>query len=754
MNQYGPRQPNGPAQDPRNGSFGARVNGRPNEEVESNQARAARFEDEKKRIIESCFAKRDPDGTQLESYITHVKVIEDAIYPSSPPPPDAPPSNKKSRVILVAVRRSGKVRVHKARENPSGTFSIGKTWNLDELTAIQSYTAFMPGNQQEAYEKNWAGNTGFIVSLGKPYYWQAATGKEKDFYIASLIKIFRKYTGGKLPQLIGFPAQDLEMLGSASPNPQTPTMKNQTPPISQTAVPSPPQIPAATAPRPQSPYSARAPSRGTNRSESQDHGAYGQNEYRPVTREKQRLPSEDAARSPQRLPDQPAPSDTSSQSFRDRQPSQDSYGSRGPPKQDLLQAQPPRPSISPKSSQSSLPQMERRAELPVSTQNGTQNPGLSAFEAARRNLALAAKSQESVGAKSDYSAPSRPITSSGGRKTPEPVPPMPQKEYEALPERRRPPIALDQSSFEELSVQETSNTAFFTPSETPKNASGASTPKDAPTTASTKPQQAEYFNAKPPTIAQDVAATPSIPGAFTEPKATTPGDTKEAVQTPPPTEKHDERGADQQKKDEEEYRPGLGPMLKKKSGKDIANQFRKAALAASAFQPRSGGAGARLKAMQEKTSNEPDGITGVVPAPLLRGMSSDSAVSTPSVVSPGLEKERPHTPLSNSILPKVQIQRTATDDSAASVKSAAPPKQPVEQPKVEPRPSSPEKARSRSPQRKRRQRQEAEIEKYCSILSLDPRIMEGRGADFNEILTEFGWEGKLPEKQKNRGLRS
>ncbi|KAI9874716.1 MAG: hypothetical protein M1823_007623, partial [Watsoniomyces obsoletus] len=154
----------------------------------------------------------------------------------------------------------------------------------------------MPGNQQEAFEKSWAGNTGFIVSLGKPYYWQAPTSKEKDFYIASLIKIFRKYTGGKLPQLIGFPARDLEMLGSASPAPegrQTSVTKMQTPPISQTSLPSPRQIPAAASPRPQSPYSAPAPSGEINQSESQDHGAYGQNEYRPMNREGQRLPSED-----------------------------------------------------------------------------------------------------------------------------------------------------------------------------------------------------------------------------------------------------------------------------------------------------------------------------------------------------------------------------------------------------------------------------------------------------------------------------
>lgn len=38
------------------------------------RARAERFEDEKRRIIESAFAKKDDDGSQVESYITHVKV--------------------------------------------------------------------------------------------------------------------------------------------------------------------------------------------------------------------------------------------------------------------------------------------------------------------------------------------------------------------------------------------------------------------------------------------------------------------------------------------------------------------------------------------------------------------------------------------------------------------------------------------------------------------------------------------------------
>ena len=124
--------------------------------AENIRARAERFEDEKRRIIESLFAKKDDDGSQVESYITHVRIIEDAAHPSSPPPSNSSPDNKKDRAIIIAVRKSGRVRVHKARENTSGTFSIGKTWDLDSLGPIQSYNEPVPG-------------VGFSVSLGKPY---------------------------------------------------------------------------------------------------------------------------------------------------------------------------------------------------------------------------------------------------------------------------------------------------------------------------------------------------------------------------------------------------------------------------------------------------------------------------------------------------------------------------------------------------------------------------------------------------------
>ncbi|KAG7286042.1 hypothetical protein NEMBOFW57_008341 [Staphylotrichum longicolle] len=176
-------------------------------------SRAERFEDEKRRIIDSCFSKRDEDGSLQETYITHIKITEFQTSPTSPPPPSArTPQYEKPRVIIVAVRKSGRVRVHKSKENPNGTFSIGKTWFLDDLTAIESFTSSTatPNHQQ------WAGDVGFVVTLGKPYYWEAQTDKEKKFFIASLVKIYSKYTGGRTPSLTGFEQRELEqVLGGA-----------------------------------------------------------------------------------------------------------------------------------------------------------------------------------------------------------------------------------------------------------------------------------------------------------------------------------------------------------------------------------------------------------------------------------------------------------------------------------------------------------------------------------------------------------
>lgn len=729
----------------RNGSLSG-PGAKPVEQLETNQTRAARFEDEKRRIIESCFNKRDPDGMQLESYITHVKILEDGSYPSSPPPPESPQANKKSRVILVAVRRSGKVRVHKARENPTGTFSIGKTWNLDELNMIISYTSLVPATPQQQMEKQWASATGFTVSLGKPYFWAAPTPKEKDFFLASLIKIYKKYTGGKIPELIGFAPQEITQFTGTPSSQSTPTPQTTFSPIIPSdhspPQPLPPSVPPLSVNRPQSPYTSQPPpSRDGNRIASQEQErSFNRQDYRPGTREGPQPPLQSDNRAFAR-PDRGPPMQES--------PRIQPYGAqlrrddrRTPSLNDSLQPTPPRPSISPKGSQSSLQRVEPPLQPQPLRPNGLVVAKPAGLDLSGKRLAPA-PSQDSfrnAGGSEAYSS-SRPSTATTDRKIPEPPPSLPVLDFDGLSG----PTAEADLKPEQLAPSQNSST-FVTPLGTPSGLQEEDqVQKDAGYFTSKKSQELQEEDSnhvQPPVVVKEPTARQGAPAQITN----------EAI-TAEPTENN------VLAKFEEEHRPGLGPMVKKKSGKDIANQFRKAALAASAFQPRQGGAGARLKAMQEKHSDEPDGITSVVPAPLFRGMSTDSGRSaTPDPAGLGIERDLP-TPkpvLPNDAIPRVQIERTATAESVAR------PETPVRTPALvsvevsndAARATSPDKAVSGSPQRKRRLRLEAEVEKYCAALDIHPRIMEGRGADFNELLTEFGWDGRLLNQSKVEDLEA
>lgn len=736
-----------------------RPNGRQSDQQESNQSRAARFEDEKKRIIEACFSKRDPEGMQLESYITHVRILEDASYPSSPPPPDSPPSNKKHRVILVAVRRSGKVRVHKARENPNGSFSIGKTWNLDELTAIISYSSLIPANPQQQMEKQWASGTGFTVSLGKPYFWAAATAKEKDFFIASLIKIYRKYTGGKVPELIGFAPQEIQQLTGIPSTQNTPTSKIAFSPI----VPSPtpptpaqqfsttsPSVPAISANRPQSPYAAVQPpaSRDGPRIDPQEQPrGFGRQEYRPPTREAVRPPSSQAEERAPGLPPRPnhrvpPQEDPRSQPYGAHLRQEDA---RKPSTPESLQPPPLRPSASPKGPQMKPPTAEPALEPPPLRPNGLGTPkgGSQDFSMRRTGPSAGqdpfANSRDS--GRAETLSNSRPSTATSDRKTAEPPPSLPALDFGLYPEPKKPPttaaLHVDQK-VEQRGPPSQANSTFETPLGTPSGMREDEQQK--------KP---DYFANEKAVRENNVsqANVPIAPGSVSGSATTNEPESLKSANEAASTEAGE---APAPPKTEEEYRPGLGPMVKKRSGKDIANQFRKAALAAGAFQPRQGGAGARLKAMQEKLSNEPDGVTSVVPAPLKRGMSGDSARSgTPDLPTPNIEKglPTPKVPAKDAV-PRVQIERSATSESVTppvtrATKPAYDGPNGFDSTHEDDRPPVPEKPRSDSPQRRRRQRLEAEVEKHCGGLGIDTILTDEVGLDLDELMTELDWDGKF-----------
>ena len=719
----------------------------------STMSLAEKFEDEKRRIIESCFSKHDEENAQIESYITHIRVHEDSAHPSTPAPPNSQ-GDKKPRVIIVAVRKSGRVRIHKARENqPSGSFSIGKTWNLDDLTKIQSFTARHGTTPQDYQFQSWAGSIGFVVFLGKPYYWAAASSKEKDFFVSSLVKIYRKYTGGKIPELTGFTPNEIEQITGAPPNRLSPGPQVQpsSPRPAQQSVATPPP-PATTTSSSKAPLALWSQSRNGQRAPS-----------RSVEQERVKTDAGIGARGPQ--------STTSREDFRpptrpeNRAPSSGSNREPGVARETSLDRQvpgafdlrpPQRSQFTPKTSQQSQQSSSGSpaSKSGVNDYRGTPPPR---DDRQLEKLAPGPNSDSpGRGSDADGSFASQPSTATSTSRVPEP--PKSETEEPQIPEidAIRPANARAETSYAQKSLRSEDTSTFVTPLSTPQPS------KESIRTPSKKPTENNYNDDTPQLSIGSYFAATLDPAEANKSATSTP--TTELETTPvaenhippipeerpvrtasPETISADQKDEKDDQTTEKTHRPGLGPMIKKKSTKDVADAFRKAAMAANAFKPRAGGAGARLMAQKDKpTSNEPDGITGVVPAPVLRGMSSDSAKSgTPDITSPIVEKERSFSPLPVKLAPKVQLERTATEDS---IKSPVPQRE-IEPPRKTVRTQSPDKARSRSPTRRRRMLQQANIEKYCNALSVDSKIIEGRGGDFDDMLTELGWEGKLTEQR-------
>jgi exocyst complex component 1 len=702
--------------------------------------------------------------------------------------------------------------MHKARENANGSFSIGKTWVLDDLTAIQSYSAFVPANRLDQQHKEWASSVGFLVTIGKPYYWQAATAKEKDFFIASLVKIFKKYTGGKTPELNGFTKEESEaLIGGALPQaqpqgrapparpersdrselsaPPRPSSAQGRPPIISSRNRAPSRDPSRERGPGSNPYAARPPSREVARESGSQAGHYNRAPSREGNYEQQpppppyfgRAPSREGSREPRQKPSEELfLRKKASREQMQRIPGQ--YPS-GRPQHDLT----------PQSSHSQL--SRDQTSSPANFRNlpngfSPTPPPAPQSDTSSRNLgnAPSIESFDTAGSKqsktiprdtnqfptnkaimnlerkdSPYQRPESPQTEDRNVPTKSSTPPAPDTNQEQVPERRRPPFQGPNLSFGQKSMRRDSNEKFSTPMGTPgiqetdgrapSRGSDRATP-GVPTSKATSyftaPVQKETPGAN--AVTSKASVTPSEPPQ-------TNGDpdslvaVHDALSAPTPFSETSTPTAEQ--KEEEAFRPGLGPMMKKKSSKDIAKTFRKAATAygaLNAFKPRAGGAGEKFLAEKEKMTTEPDGITGVVPAPLQRGVASDGSRSgTPDLKDRPLSptsRERPFSPMGITFKqepPKVQITRTATDE----IQSTGDPREAESA-------DSPEHSRSVPPGQAetRRKRKSDNSAKYLNALGIDPVILEGRGTEFDSVLTELGWNGRLSDDKKVEELEA
>ena len=153
---------------------------------------ADQYDRDRKAIITYCFTKPDhKTGAPPNNYITHVRIIEDARYPSQRPPPTSRIENKKKRILIVSSKPNAPndVQLHKARENLDGSFQIGRTWDLRDLIRI---------------ERDSVVPEGFVFVMGKRYYWETNTAKERTVFIKSLVNIYMQALSGKVPELINW----------------------------------------------------------------------------------------------------------------------------------------------------------------------------------------------------------------------------------------------------------------------------------------------------------------------------------------------------------------------------------------------------------------------------------------------------------------------------------------------------------------------------------------------------------------------
>ncbi|OCF36139.1 exocyst protein [Kwoniella heveanensis CBS 569] len=143
-------------------------------------ARQPSADDVRQHIISSLFARRGDDGTPEETLISFIKVYEED--------PADPTGGQKTRYLMLSVTKLGKVVIHKAKRNNNLSFSKGKTWHLEDMRVLEVI-----------------GPTDFALTMTiRRYHWTTERAKDQTHFLNSLVKVYRTYTKGETPELIGF----------------------------------------------------------------------------------------------------------------------------------------------------------------------------------------------------------------------------------------------------------------------------------------------------------------------------------------------------------------------------------------------------------------------------------------------------------------------------------------------------------------------------------------------------------------------
>ncbi|KAG8937030.1 hypothetical protein FRC03_004096 [Tulasnella sp. 419] len=119
--------------------------------------------DARQAIIESVFSRRTADGSLVDNYVSHIKVYEEE------------PGGIKARYILLSIDWQGYGHVHKSRQNANGTFSIGKSWKLEDLREIEIVSP-----------------TSFKLSFARSYRWSTDRQDDQTSFLEAVVRLFRQ----------------------------------------------------------------------------------------------------------------------------------------------------------------------------------------------------------------------------------------------------------------------------------------------------------------------------------------------------------------------------------------------------------------------------------------------------------------------------------------------------------------------------------------------------------------------------------
>ncbi|TYJ51662.1 hypothetical protein B9479_007750, partial [Cryptococcus floricola] len=145
----------------------------------SSSGRSTSQDDIRAHINSSLFARRGPlaDGTPDETLIAFLKIYE----------MEADGGSETSYLVL-AVSKSGRVVIHKAKRGSDLSFSKGKTWSMEDIRVLEviSPSAFA------------------LTMTSRRYRWSTERPKDQTNFLSTIARVYRSYTNGRLPELVNF----------------------------------------------------------------------------------------------------------------------------------------------------------------------------------------------------------------------------------------------------------------------------------------------------------------------------------------------------------------------------------------------------------------------------------------------------------------------------------------------------------------------------------------------------------------------